>query len=245
MAGVEVTNGLAAEAAQDRRRVTLAGALFFVTGVWSLLSLPIAEGMNPGYSVSSQSVSGLGVPYFSNSPTTCNTFPSCAIPVQPSSAVIVLSFFLGAVLMLWSGYLLWRVAAWRWFGIGVLAGGAFLLLVGVSYLPFYVGTPTSPTSGVVEAAIDLHLIGSISAFLLVIVLMFFAYRFTRGLFRYFSPVLGVVALAALLLFASGNYLGMGFGGTERVLIYSFDVWITGLGGYLLGGAGLRQAALNQ
>jgi hypothetical protein len=137
--------------------------------------------------------------------------------------------------MLWSGYLLRR--AWRWFGLGVLAGGAFLFLVVVSYLPFYVGTPTSPTSGVVEAAVDLHLVGSIAAFLLAVVLMMYAYRFTRGPFRYFSPILGVVALTALLLFASGNSLGVGFGGMERVLIYTMDVWIIGFGAYLLGGSG--------
>ena len=219
------------------RHVSLAGALIFISGVWGLISLPIAEGMNPSYNVSSQSVSGLGVPYFSNSPPTCNTFPNCAIPIQPSSSVIVLSFFVSAVFALLAGYLLRRATAWKRFGLGILLIGMFLLLVGASYLPFYLGTPTSATSGVVVAAADLHIIGSIGTFLLAMVLMISAYRFTRGPFRYLSPVLGVVALAALLLDVSGNDLGVGFGGMERILIYSLDIWIIGFGAYLLGGSG--------
>src|SRR5208337_4496466 len=93
-------------ASEDGRRALLAGAFLFIGGIWGLLSIPIAEGMNSSYNVSTDSVSGLGVPYFSHLPVVCNTLPACAVPVQPSSAVIVLSFFVSGIFALLGGYLL-------------------------------------------------------------------------------------------------------------------------------------------
>ena len=192
---------------------------------------PIAEGMNPSYNVSSESVSGLGVPYFSHSPVTCNTLPSCAIPIQPSSAVIVLSFSVGGVLGLLGGYLFRKATSHKLFGLGVAVIGVFLFLIGVSYIPFYLGTPTI---GAIDVAAGVHIVSSVGAFVLAFVLAFFAYRFTKGPFRYLSPILGAVILTSSLLFISGEYLGAGFRGMERVIIYSLMMWITGFGAYLLG-----------
>jgi hypothetical protein len=120
----------------------------------------------------------------------------------------------------------------RLFALGIAVVGAFLFLIGVSYVPFYFGTPTS---GVMDAVGGLHGVSSIMVFVLVFILAVYAYRFTRGPFRYISPVLGVVVLASSLSFMSGNYLGVGFGGMERVLIYSCETWLIGLGAYALGG----------
>lgn len=220
---------------ENGRRTLLAGAFLFIAGIWGLLSIPIAEGMNPSYNVSSESVSGLGVPYFSHSPITCSTLPSCAVPVQPSSAVIVLSFFVGGVLGLLSGYLFRKATSHKLFGLGIAVIGAFLFLVGVSYIPFYLGTPTI---GAIDVVTGIHLVGSIGTFVLPFLLAVFAYRFTRGPFRYLSPILGAVILASSLLFMSGNFLGVGFGGMERVLIYSVTIWFIGFGAYLLGGSRL-------
>ena len=212
----------------------LAGAFLFIAGIWGLLSIPIAEGLNSSYNVSSESVSGLGVPYFSHSPVTCSALPSCAVPVQPSSAVIVLSFFVGGVLGLLSGYLFRKATSHKLFGLGIAVIGAFLFLIGVSYIPFYLGTPTI---GAIDVAGDVHIVSSIGAFVLAFVLAVFAYRFTKGPFRYLSPTLGAVILASSLLFMSGEYLGVGFGGIERVLIYSMTIWFIGFGAYLLGSSG--------
>lgn len=220
---------------ENERRTLLAGAFLFIAGIWGLLSIPIAEGMNPSYNVSSESVSGLGVPYFSHLPVTCNTLPACAVPVQPSSAVIVLSFFASGIFALLGGYLLRKATDHKLFNLGVALVGVFLFLIGVSYIPFYLGTPTIDVINVMGG---LHDIGSIGAFVMVFLLAVFAYRFTRGPFRYLSPTLGAVILASTLFFMSGNFLGVGFGGMERVLIYSLSIWIIGFGAYLLGSAGL-------
>jgi len=207
-------------------RVSLAGTLLFISGVWGLLSITIAESLTPSYNVSAGTVSGLGTPYFSG---VCNTLPGCAAPIQPGSAVIVISFFLGGLFMLWSGYLLRSATGHRLFGLGVLVAGALQAVVGASYLPLYLG---ATTSGPVGAAYDLHVASAIPLFVLVIVLMISFYRINGGPFRYFSLVLGLVALVSFLLFASGNNLGLGLGGIERVLIYSFEAWVIGLGAYL-------------
>jgi len=143
-------------------------------------------------------------------------------------------------LMLWSGYLLRKGTSRKLFGLGLLVAGVFEFLVGVSYIPFYLG---ASTAGAVGAAYDLHVASSFAAFILAIILMIFTYRFTRGPFRYFSLALGLVALAAFGISLGGfsgfgNYLGLGVGGIERVLIYSFEAWGIGFGAYLLGGFGL-------
>jgi len=211
------------------RHVSLAGAFLFISGVWGLLSVSVAESLTPGYNVSSETVSGLGTPYFSG---VCNTLPGCAAPIQPASAVIVFSFFLSGVFILWSGYLIRSATSHKLFGLGILIAGVLLVLIGASYLPLYLG---ATALGPVGAAYDLHVASAILAFVLAIVLMISAYRITRSPFRYFSLVLGLVALVSFLSFGSGNYLGLGLGGIERVLIYSFEAWIIGFGAYLLKG----------
>jgi hypothetical membrane protein len=213
--------------------IRFAGTLIFIAGAWNLLSTLAAESLQPNYNTSSGSGSGLGVPYFSSSPATCNTLPICAIPVQPSSAVFVFSLFLAGVFLLWAGVLL-RRASHRLFGSGLSLSGGLLFLIGLSYAPFYLGTPDA---GVVEDAADLHIISSLLVFILLVILMISSYRLSRGPFRFLSLSLGVVALDAFLLGLSGNYLGLGPGGVERFMIFSFDVWAIGFGAHLLSAPG--------
>jgi len=51
--------------------------------------------------------------------------------------------------------------------------------------------------------------------------------------RLISLTLGVIALAALVFYASSHYLGLGEGGIERLVAYPQTVWLILLGGYLL------------
>lgn len=46
----------------------------------------------------------------------------------------------------------------------------------------------------------------------------------RSGFKMFSVALGVVGLAATVLFVEGRYLGIGLGGMERVAIYPITIW---------------------
>jgi hypothetical membrane protein len=51
--------------------------------------------------------------------------------------------------------------------------------------------------------------------------------------RLVTLTLGVIALAALVFYASSHYLGLGEGGIERLVAYPQTLWLILLGGYLL------------
>jgi len=220
----------------SRDRVVLAGALFSFGGVWSLLSILIAESLTPGYDVSTEAVSGLGLPYFSG---ICNIRADCLTPVQPAADVFVSSLFLGGALLLLNGYLLSKATGHRLFALGVGMLGVGELFVGSSYLPIYLG---ATASGEVGVAYGFHVVGALIAFVLGATVAIAAYRLIKGPFRYFGVVLGTVALAAFVLFATGNGLGLGLGGMERMIIYPINLWSICFGAYLMGGAGLTPIA---
>jgi hypothetical membrane protein len=211
------------------RRIILSGALSIIAAAWAILSISVAESLTPGYNVSTETVSGLGSPIFSG---VCSSVPSCVAPIQPASAVIVFSFFLNGALLLWASYLFRKATNHRVYALAIGILSVMVLLVGVSYLPFYLG---GRSDAVVGAAYDLHITAAITAFFLGPVLAIAFYRITRGPFRFLTVVIGAFALAAGLLFLSGNYLGLGLGGMERMIIYPLDIWQALIGSYFLGG----------
>lgn len=60
-----------------------------------------------------------------------------------------------------------------------------------------------------------------------------SYKVLDSPLSYFSVVLGIVALVALVLFMSGVYLGLGVGGMERMIAHPVLLWGAGLGGSLI------------
>jgi hypothetical protein len=60
-----------------------------------------------------------------------------------------------------------------------------------------------------------------------------SYKLQKPPFSYFSVILGVVMLLALVLFASGTFLGLGKGGMERMIAYPALLWAIGFGGHLI------------
>jgi len=51
--------------------------------------------------------------------------------------------------------------------------------------------------------------------------------------RPFSFLMGIVTLTAIVLSVSHNYMGLGPGGMERMILYPFALWAVGFGGYLM------------
>jgi hypothetical membrane protein len=213
----------------SRRRIALAGTLLLIGGAWTILSIAIAESLTPGYSISNETISGLGSPIFSG---TCNNIPSCVTPIQPASAIYVFAKFLNRIVWLWSGSILKRATGHRRFALAISVVGVANILVGASYLPFYLGG-TSAT--VVVAAGAVHAAGALTTFVLAPVAAISGYRFTRAPLRYFSLVLGAFALAANFLWLTGNYFGMGYGGMERMVAYPLYLWAIGFGASIMGG----------
>jgi len=54
--------------------------------------------------------------------------------------------------------------------------------------------------------------------------------------------LGAMSLVALVLFASGIYLGLGKGGMERMIAYPALLWMVGFGGHLMSDNGNTRAS---
>ncbi|MBU7017759.1 MAG: DUF998 domain-containing protein [Theionarchaea archaeon] len=58
-------------------------------------------------------------------------------------------------------------------------------------------------------------------------------KLVKSPLSYFSVLLGVISLVALILFMTGTHLGLGLGGMERMVAYPTLLWGTGIGGYLM------------
>jgi hypothetical membrane protein len=63
---------------------------------------------------------------------------------------------------------------------------------------------------------------------------FMTYKFVKSPLRYASIILGVVIIIAVILQGSGNYLGLGLGGIERLEIYPSLLWGLVFDAYLIG-----------
>lgn len=81
---------------------------------------------------------------------------------------------------------------------------------------------------------ELHFVGALLPFTLgnIAIIMFGFVLGLHGWFKYYTLASGAVALAALPLFMSGVYLGLGEGGMERVVAYPQTLWLIVFGVYL-------------
>lgn len=79
----------------------------------------------------------------------------------------------------------------------------------------------------------LHFVFSFITFFFAGLAAVYGFRALSGVMAVISLVSGVVCLAALVLFGSGNYLGLGHGGMERLIVYPVLSWGLMLSGYLL------------
>jgi len=138
--------------------------------------------------------------------------------VGPSSAVFNFSVFLMGILMLVGVYFLQRAARFR-----VLT--ALLILSAIGAMGVGVFTEKSGSAHPVVSAIA-FLFGALSAIT--------SYRLVKSPFSSLVIILGLTALTALTLFATGNYLGLGEGGMERMILYPILTWGAGFGAYLIG-----------
>jgi len=186
----------------------LAGLLFFVGSAQFLTVLMLAEALAPGYSVSNDAISDLGV-----GPT----------GLLFNASIVVVGGF-GMI----AGYLLHPSHGRRLFTVAILLAGAGAIGVGV--FPETIPGP--------------HLVAALTAFVFANVAAILAFPLEGLPLNFVSPVLGVIGLAALALFVSGQYLGSGLGGMERMIVYPPLVWEIGFGGALMAGAAGARTAVT-
>jgi hypothetical membrane protein len=184
-----------------------AGVAIFVGSVQFSIGLILAEIYYPGYSVANNYVSDLGA--------TCNS--TCHI-YQPTSTIFNSSIVLLGLLILVSAYFLQRAYHWKPATVLISLGGIGAL--GVGLFP--------ETTGI------WHSIFSLIVFLFAGLSAIVAARFQKKPQFYFSIILGLATLVALVLYVGGNYLGLGAGGMERMVVYPVLVWAVAFGGHLMG-----------
>ena len=188
----------------DNRRIV--GVLLFAGALIALFGIHLAEFLYPGYSVSGNYISDLGA--------TCRT--TCIV-YQPSALIFNTSVILLGILIISSSYLIWK--EFHSLIIAALFCLSGLGSVGVGLFP--------------ETAGDLHVIVSFITFFFGALAAIAVSRIVKGPFSYFSVLMGLASLIALILYGLEIYLGLGPGGMERMIAYPVLLWGIGFGGYMM------------
>jgi hypothetical membrane protein len=195
-----------------RQYLAVAGALLFTAGIIAFMGIITAEALYPpGYSTSLNAISDLGA-----------TEPPDSVSAQPSATIFNVTMIVCGVLALAAAHCLQRGTR-RWaapvlvalFGLGGLGVGVFPWNWGPVHALFALLTFTAgPLAAIVSWTVG------------------------RGMFRYFSVLLGLVALVTLAVYSimgdSAPFAELGIGGVERWIAYPTLLWATGLGGHLMG-----------
>jgi hypothetical membrane protein len=188
-----------------------AGVAIFVGAVQFSIAMILAEIYFPNYNVSTNHISDLGAFCPGSSTIGC-------IIYQPTSLIFDSSIVLLGLLILVGAYFLQR--SFRDMPATVMIALAGVGAIGVGLFP--------ETTGI------WHSIFSLMVFLFAGLAALVTARFQRKPLFYFSIILGLFTLAALVLYIGGDYLGLGAGGMERMVVYPVLVWSIGFGGHLMG-----------
>jgi hypothetical membrane protein len=170
------------------------------------MAMVIAASLYPGYSISENYISDLGVG------TTALLFNSSV-------------FLLGATMVAAAYYVQ------RAFGSKLLF--ILLTLTGIGAM----GVGLFPENFEV-----IHFVASLITFLFGGLTTIMSYKLQKAPLSYFSVTLGAISLAALVLFGSGTYLGLGKGGMERMIAYPALLWGVGFSTSLMNHGKEKSAA---
>lgn len=188
-----------------------AGAAFFIGGAQFAVFMIVAEAVYPNYNVSENYISDLGV------------------WGQTSAVIFNPSIILSGLLTLGGAFFTQKAFRKRGFTAAIALSGLGALLVG-----FF------PENTVLVSGVPVvHSIAALIAFIFGPVAAIASYRVTTLPFKYFSVILGAGSLVALFLFLatfSSDFLGLGAGGMERMIVYPSLLWTICFGGYMMASA---------
>jgi hypothetical membrane protein len=88
-----------------------------------------------------------------------------------------------------------------------------------------------------DISMPAHGISALIGLILGLGATFMTYKFVKQPLSYAPIILGGVIIIAVVLQASGNYLGLGLGGIERLEIYPSLLWGLVFDAYLIGESG--------
>ena len=79
----------------------------------------------------------------------------------------------------------------------------------------------------------MHFIGALVAFLFDGLSAIYSYKLMKLPFSLINVLLGLIALSASVLNIVKQYLGLGAGEMERIIVYPILIWTIGFGSYLI------------
>jgi hypothetical membrane protein len=183
----------------------VAGTLVFIGVTQFVIGMIVSEALYPTYSTSRNYISDLGV--------------------GPSALIFNSSVFLLGLLLLIGAYFLQRAFKFELLTVMLVLTAVGAMGVGVFTEAF----------GVLHAVVSLiaFLFGGLSAIVSVLCSRVHKFALVKMPFSALSIILGLMTFVALGLFGSGQYLGLGAGGMERMIAYPALMWGAGFGGYLI------------
>lgn len=184
-----------------------AGTALFVGAVQYGICLILAEVYFPSYNVSSNTISDLGA--------FC-TGGVCVVN-QPTSTIFTFSIVILGLLILVAAYFIQR--SFHYTPASIVGAIAGVGSIGVGLFP--------ETTGI------WHGLFALITFISIGLTAIIGARFARKPLFYFSVILGLFTLAALVLNVGQEYLGVGQGGMERMIVYPVLLWGIGFGGHLM------------
>ncbi len=192
------------------------GPVLYVTSIqYFLIQLIVALRWSPPYSLSRDTISDLGN-------TACGTWNGRYV-CSPLHSLMNASFVALGITMLLGSVLISRRFA---NGRASVAGFAAMAISGVGViLVGFFPENSAPTLHELGAAIP-FVIGNVS-----LVILALSFKVPAVLRAYFC-LSGMVALLGLVAFASRHYLGLGEGGTERIVAYPQTICLIVIGCYL-------------
>jgi hypothetical membrane protein len=194
-------------------RGTMAGTLFFIAATQFILCLIIAEALYPGYSVSSNYISDLGV--------------------GPSAIVFNSSVFLLGLLILAGTYLQRRSPNFKTLNILLL-----LMAIGAMGVGIFTKNFTLAHGAVSSAAFFFAGLSAIASFKILpkplsyISIILGAMTLT-ALALFSAGIIASGSISSTVAYDSSFYLGLGPGGMERMITYPALMWLAGFGGHLI------------
>ena len=193
--------------------LTNPGFWLFLAGLEILLLVHIAEFLYPGYSVSKNYISDLGV------------------GPQPSKAIFTFAIIVfGALALVAANFLRDDVpSSPLWILIAIAAIGA----IGVGFF--------NEQTVMVKGIPVLHFIFAFLAFGFGNIAAIYSFTMVSAPFSYFCMILGVIGFGALVLIGlmpllskqGGKGSRLGIGGIERMTFYPAMFWLLGFGAFLM------------
>jgi len=195
------------------QREKVAGMLFFIAATQFVLGLTIAEALYPGYSVSNNYISDLGI--------------------GPSALIFNSSAFLLGLLLLIGTYFLRHISNFKTINTLLLLTAIGAMGIGVFTKHYRTAHGAVATTAFFFAGLSAITSSKVLKKPLSLISIILG-MMTLGALALFS--LGMITSGSLtsdIAYDSNFYLGLGPGGMEHVIIYPAGLWLAGFSWHLL------------